>query len=86
MGDGALVEFASVVDAVHCAAVIQRRVAERNKGTAEARQIRFALVSISVISLSRRRYYGDGVNIAARLQAIAEPGEFASPAQRSITP
>ena len=53
MGDGALVEFASVVDAVQCAAVIQRRMTERDRGAAEARQIRFALASISATSSSR---------------------------------
>jgi adenylate cyclase len=75
MGDGALVEFASVVDAVQCAAVIQRRMADRNKGTAEARQIRFRIgVNLGDIIVEGDDIYGDGVNIAARLQAIAEPG------------
>ncbi|PAP92094.1 adenylate/guanylate cyclase domain-containing protein [Mesorhizobium wenxiniae] len=75
MGDGALVEFASVVDAVQCAAVIQRRMADRNKGTAEARQIRFRIgVNLGDIIVEGEDIYGDGVNIAARLQAIAEPG------------
>jgi adenylate cyclase len=75
MGDGALVEFASVVDAVQCAAVIQRRMADRNKGAAEARQIRFRIgVNLGDIIVEGDDIYGDGVNIAARLQAIAEPG------------
>jgi TolB-like protein/class 3 adenylate cyclase/Flp pilus assembly protein TadD len=75
MGDGALVEFASVVDAVQCAAVIQRRMADRNKGTAEARQIRLGIgVNLGDIIVEGHDIYGDGVNIAARLQAIAEPG------------
>lgn len=75
MGDGALVEFASVVDAVQCAAVIQRRMADRNKGTAEARQIRFRIgVNLGDVIVEGDDIYGDGVNIAARLQAIAEPG------------
>ncbi|MGX9571272.1 adenylate/guanylate cyclase domain-containing protein [Mesorhizobium sp. f-mel] len=75
MGDGALVEFASVVDAVQCAAAIQRRMADRNKGTAEARQIRFRIgVNLGDIIVEGDDIYGDGVNIAARLQAIAEPG------------
>lgn len=75
MGDGALVEFASVVDAVQCAAVIQRRMADRNKGIAEARQIRFRIgVNLGDIIVEGDDIYGDGVNIAARLEAIAEPG------------
>jgi TolB-like protein/class 3 adenylate cyclase len=75
MGDGALVEFASVVDAVQCAAVIQRRMADRNKGTAEARQIRFRIgVNLGDVIVEGDDIYGDGVNIAARLQAMAEPG------------
>lgn len=75
MGDGALVEFASVVDAVQCAAVIQRRMADRNKGTVEARQIRLRIgVNLGDIIVEGDDIYGDGVNIAARLQAIAEPG------------
>ncbi len=75
MGDGALVEFASVVDAVQCAAAIQRRMADRNKGVAEARQIRFRIgVNLGDVIVEGDDIYGDGVNIAARLQAIAEPG------------
>jgi TolB-like protein/class 3 adenylate cyclase len=75
MGDGALVEFASVVDAVQCAAVIQRRMADRNQDIAESRQIRFRIgVNLGDIIVEDDDIYGDGVNIAARLQAIAEPG------------
>ena len=75
MGDGALVEFASVVDAVQCAAVIQRRMAERDRGTAEARQIRFRIgVNLGDVIVEGDDIYGDGVNIAARLEAMAEPG------------
>ncbi|WP_192249110.1 adenylate/guanylate cyclase domain-containing protein [Mesorhizobium caraganae] len=75
MGDGALVEFASVVDAVQCAAMIQRRMADRNKGTAEARQIQFRIgVNLGDVIVEENDIYGDGVNIAARLEAMAEPG------------
>ena len=75
MGDGALVEFASVVDAVQCAAVIQRRMVDRNKGAAEARQIRFRIgVNLGDVIVEGDDIYGDGVNIAARLEAMAEPG------------
>ena len=75
MGDGALVEFASVVDAVQCAAVIQRRMAERNKGIAENRRLRFRIgVNLGDVLVESDDIYGDGVNIAARLEAMAEPG------------
>jgi adenylate cyclase len=75
MGDGALVEFASVVDAVQCAAVIQRRMVDRDRGTAEARQIRFRIgVNLGDVIVEGDDIYGDGVNIAARLEAMAEPG------------
>ena len=75
MGDGALVEFASVVDAVQCAAAIQRRMADRDQGTAEARQIRFRIgVNLGDVIVEGNDIYGDGVNIAARLEAMAEPG------------
>ena len=75
MGDGALVEFASVVDAVQCAATIQRKMADRDQGTAEARQIRFRIgVNLGDVIVEGDDIYGDGVNIAARLEAMAEPG------------
>ena len=75
MGDGALIEFASVVDAVQCAAAIQRRMGDRDQGTAEARQIRFRIgVNLGDVIVEGNDIYGDGVNIAARLEAMAEPG------------
>ncbi|MGX9145747.1 adenylate/guanylate cyclase domain-containing protein [Mesorhizobium sp. 128a] len=75
MGDGALVEFASVVDAVQCAAAIQRRMAVRDQGTSGARHIRFRIgVNLGDVIVEENDIYGDGVNIAARLEAMAEPG------------
>lgn len=75
MGDGALVEFASVVDAVQCAAAIQRKMAEREQGLPEARRIRFRIgVNLGDIIVEGDDIYGDGVNIAARLESQAEPG------------
>jgi len=75
MGDGALVEFASVVDAVQCAVEIQRQVPDRESGMPEARRIRFRIgVNLGDIIVEESDIYGDGVNIAARLEAMAEPG------------
>ena len=75
MGDGALVEFASVVDAVQCAAKIQRRMAGHDQGAPEAQRIRFRLgVNLGDIIVDGNDIYGDGVNVAARLEGLAEPG------------
>ncbi|MGY2996732.1 adenylate cyclase [Mesorhizobium sp. URHB0026] len=75
MGDGALVEFASVVDAVQCAAAIQRRMAARDQGPSGPRHIRFRIgVNLGDVIVEENDLYGDGVNIAARLEAMAEPG------------
>jgi adenylate cyclase len=69
MGDGALVEFASVVDAVQCAVGIQRAMAEREADVAEDQRIRFRVgVNLGDIIIEDDDIYGDGVNIAARLR------------------
>src|SRR5271154_3644715 len=75
MGDGALVEFASVVDAVQCAAAIQRRMAGHDQGAPEAQRIRFRLgVNLGDVIVDGNDIYGDGVNVAARLEGLADPG------------
>jgi len=75
MGDGALVEFASVVDAVQCAAAIQRRTAGHDKGAPEAQRIQFRIgVNLGDVIVDGNDIYGDGVNVAARLEGLAEPG------------
>ncbi len=75
MGDGTLVEFASIVDAVQCAASIQRAMAAFDPTTPEARRIRLRIgVNLGDIIIQDNDIYGDGVNIAARLEALAEPG------------
>jgi class 3 adenylate cyclase len=76
MGDGALVEFASVVDAVRCAVLIQQGMAEREAGVPEDRRIRFRIgINLGdVIHEADGDLYGDGVNVAARLEQLAEPG------------
>lgn len=74
MGDGILVEFQSVHDAVGCAIAIQRGMVSRNAGVPEDRQIRFRIgVNLGDVLIEDADIYGDGVNIAARLQEIAEP-------------
>jgi class 3 adenylate cyclase/TolB-like protein len=74
-GDGLLVEFGSVVDAVQCAVTIQRRMAERNWTIPLDRRIVFRIgVNVGDIIIDDSDIYGDGVNIAARLESIAEPG------------
>jgi adenylate cyclase len=75
-GDGALVEFRSVVDAVRCAIEVQNAMVERNAGVPEDRRIVFRIgVHLGdVVEESDGDLMGDGVNIAARLEGIAEPG------------
>jgi adenylate cyclase len=74
-GDGALVEFASVVDAVRCAAEVQRAMAERNAVIPAERRIDFRIgINLGDIIIDEGDIYGDGVNVAARLEALAEPG------------
>src|SRR6266852_314829 len=74
-GDGMLVEFSSVVDAVRCAVEIQRAMIDRNAGIAEDKRITFRIgVNLGDVIIDGDDIYGDGVNIAARLEALAEPG------------
>ncbi|TMJ75202.1 MAG: adenylate/guanylate cyclase domain-containing protein [Alphaproteobacteria bacterium] len=74
-GDGLLVEFASVVDAVRCAVDIQRQMAERNAGVAAEQRIEFRIgLNVGDIIIDDKDIYGDGVNIAARLEGLAAPG------------
>jgi adenylate cyclase len=75
-GDGALVEFRSVVDAVRCAVEIQHGMAERNAGVAPERRIEFRVgVHLGdVVEEADGDLMGDGVNIASRLEGVAKPG------------
>ena len=75
MGDGALVEFASAVDAVTCAIEIQRQLRERDAGGSEANPIQFRMgINVGDIIIEGEDILGDGVNIAARIEGIADPG------------
>jgi TolB-like protein/class 3 adenylate cyclase/Flp pilus assembly protein TadD len=74
-GDGMLVEFGSVVDAVRCAVEMQRAMVDRNAEIPEDKRITFRIgVNLGDIIVDGDDIYGDGVNIAARLEALAEPG------------
>jgi adenylate cyclase len=74
-GDGFLVEFASVVDAVRCAVEVQQAMPERNTSVAGDHRIELRIgINLGDVIVEGDDLYGDGVNIAARLEALAEPG------------
>jgi adenylate cyclase len=74
-GDGALVEFASAVDAVRCAIEIQRAMAERNASISEDQRVAFRIgINVGDIIIDGGDIYGDGVNVGARLEGLSEPG------------
>ena len=74
-GDGLLLEFPSVVDAVRCAVDVQRGMAERNVGVAADKRLDFrAGINVGDIIIDGDDIFGDGVNVAARLEGLADPG------------
>ncbi len=75
MGDGALVEFASAVDAVSCAVALQHGMAERNSDIPVKQQISFRIgINLGDVIIEGNDLYGEGVNLASRLEGLAEPG------------
>src|SRR5262249_22220875 len=75
MGDGVLAEFASAVEAVSCAVALQEAMGVANEGTEESRQVVLRIgINLGDVMVEGGDLYGDGVNIASRLEAIAEPG------------
>ena len=75
MGDGMLAEFSSVVDAVECAVSLQRGLAERNAAVSEDQRIQVRIgINLGEVIVEGEDRYGEGVNVASRLQQLAEPG------------
>ena len=75
MGDGFLAEFASVVDAVQCAIEVQNAMPGRNTGVAQERRLEFRIgINVGDVIVEGEDIFGDGVNVAARLEGLARPG------------
>jgi adenylate cyclase len=76
-GDGMLIEFASVVDAVRCAVVMQQGMEDRNANLPESERIRFRVgINLGDVMVDEGDMFGDGVNVAARIEALAAPGKI----------
>jgi adenylate cyclase len=75
MGDGVLIEFPSVVEAVQCAVIIQRGMYGREANISDDRRIQYRIgINLGDIIIEDDDIFGDGVNIAARLEQVADPG------------
>ena len=86
MGDGVLVEFGSVIGAVECAVALQRGMAARNSDVPEGKRIQFRVgVNLGDVIIDGEDIHGDGVNVAARLEGLAEAPTSASPPAPAAT-
>ena len=85
MGDGLLAEFSSVVDAVECAVSLQRGLAERNAVLPEEQRVQVRIgINLGEVIVEGEDRYGEGVNIAARLQQLAEPNQIPAPVSQKL--
>jgi adenylate cyclase len=85
-GDGILIEFPSVVEAVACAVAVQRGMTERNAETPVDQRIVFPVgVDLGDVIVEDGDIHGDGVNVAARLEVLTEPGDICATVRRSRT-
>src|SRR5260370_37718847 len=76
-GDGLLIEFASIVDAVRCAVIVQQGMKDRNANVDEGQRIRFRVgINVGDVIIDEGDIFGDGVNVAARLEALAQTDEI----------
>ena len=74
-GDAVLADFTTVSDALNCAVAVQRELKQRNEGSPEAKRAQFRIgLNLGEVIIDRGEVYGNGVNVAARLEALAEPG------------
>jgi hypothetical protein len=85
-GDGILIEFPSVVEAVRCAVEVQQGIVERNADVPQEKRIEFRVgINLGDIIVEGKDIHGDGVNVAARLEALAEPGGSQASANSSCS-